>query len=177
MLGTEGYQNYSNTQGIIAVGLHKEFQMKLSLDTGVIMDQVEMIANQLERNISSNYLQQDRYYFTEGNTIILREVADKAAVVGCQEFVRIIIFSISFTQVDNYILNVDCLAILSRLVCLSPFLHEGTKVLKQQYFINTEAVADFGRLWVLVVGVSSTSFFVCFFDKLLLLFPLFNVIL
>lgn len=50
-------------------------------------------------------------------------------------------------------------------------------MLKQQYFINTEAVADFGRLWVLVVGVSSTSFFVCFFDKLLLLFPLFNVIL
>ena len=78
---------------------------------------------------------------------------------------------------DNYILNVDCLAILSRLVYQSPFLHEGTKVLKQQYFINTEAVADFGRLWVLVVGVSSTSFFVCFFDKLLLLFPLFNVIL
>jgi len=66
-------------------------------------------------------------------------------VVGCSEFVRIII-SISFTQVDNYILNVDCLAILSILVCLSPFLHEGTKVLKQQYFTNTKpAVADFER--------------------------------
>lgn len=29
---------YSNIQGITAVGSRKEFQMKLSLDTGVIMD-------------------------------------------------------------------------------------------------------------------------------------------
>ena len=174
MLATENYY-CSNTQGITAVDLHKEFQMQLSQDTGVIMDQVEMIANQLEGNISSNYLQQDRCYFTELDTIILRQVVADKTVVGCWEFVSFI--SISLTQVDSYNLNVDCLTILSRLEFQSPFLGQGTKVLKQQYFINTEAVADFGRLWVLVVGVSSTSFFVCFFDKLLLLFPLFNVIL